>query len=173
DRGVRAGPLRRGRWRPRLCRSVDRLADEPSHPWPVNGIPRPEARPWYVKETWGSIGGVLVALLAGSAAIVREASNENRSGWLLGLLAAGLVAGVWVAVLKIAQSRHKDAHGDREASPDDLRGCLHVTHRAVAGFKKLPGTPPSGWLRITLHRVDTDKLEQTVDYVGSEDKGAG
>lgn len=137
------------------------------------GIPRPKKRPWYVKETLGSIGGVIVAFGAGVAAIVREARNEHPSGWLIVALAAGLVAGLWVAGLKIAQSLHKDASDDKISSPDDLRGCLHVIHGAVAGLKKLSGTPPLEWLRITLHRVDGDKLEQTVDYVGSEQKGAG
>src|ERR1700733_8009941 len=71
--------------------------------------------------------------------------------------------------MKIAQSRHKDRKDDKKTSPTDLRGCLHVLHAAVASHKRISRPAAEGWLRVTLHRLDGEMLEQTVDYVGSEE----
>ncbi|HZU83070.1 MAG TPA: hypothetical protein VE987_09150 [Polyangiaceae bacterium] len=87
-----------------------------------------------------------------------------------GTLAVALVAVCFLGGLRIAQSRHRDAEEERARRPDELRGCLLVIHRAVAGMKgNLP--PPEGWLRITIHRVDAPHLEQMLEYVGSDDRG--
>ena len=106
------------------------------------------------------------------AKAAREAFSAHRNVLQLSLIAAGLAGGLFLGAVKVAQSRFKDAKEDKKESPDDLRGCLHVIHGTVAGLKMVP-VPPSGWLRITFHKVDGAVLEQSVHYVGSEDRGAG
>jgi hypothetical protein len=116
--------------------------------------------------------GLAIVGLAGVGSFLREANAASPSRLQLALIAVGAVAGCFLGAVKTLQSRYKDAKEDKKESPDTLRGCLHVIHGTVAGLKKV-ASPGGGWLRITLHRVDGDTLEQSVDYVGSEDGGAG
>jgi hypothetical protein len=125
-----------------------------------------------VREAWPSVGGGLVALGAGAGAFLKELASGHPSGVQLAFIGAGTVAGGFLGAIKTAQALYKDAKEDHKESPDELRGCLHVIHGAVVGLKNV-AKPPAGWLRITLHRVDGESLEQSVDYVGSEDGGAG
>jgi hypothetical protein len=94
-----------------------------------------------------------------SSACVWRCSRAPRPSFLAG-------------VLNVLKSHYKDAKEDRNETPDDLRGCLHVILRVMAGRKGV-ADPPDGWLRLTVHRVDRGELEQVVDYVGSGDRGAG
>ena len=135
-------------------------------------IPALKRRPWYVREVWPSVVGLAVVVTGGIGSITREAFSAHRNVLQLSLIAAGLAGGLFLGAVKVAQSRFKDAKEDKKESPDDLRGCLHVIHGTVAGLKMV-ATPPSGWLRITFHKVDGAMLEQSVHYVGSEDRGAG
>jgi hypothetical protein len=121
---------------------------------------------------WPSGIGVGVVIFAGSAALVKEAITPSPSGLLLALYAFGLVAGSILGALNVLRAHYKDTKEDRKESPDDLRGCLYVIVRTMCGHKGV-ADPPDGWLRITVHRVVGDALEQIVDYVGSGDRGAG
>lgn len=116
--------------------------------------------------------GLVVVFAGGVGSLAKEAISDKRSLLQLVLISAGFLGGSFLGAMKVAQSRYKDAKEDRKESPDDLRGCLHVIHGAVAGLKEV-SSPPNGWLRIAFHKVDGTRLEQSVDYVGSEDGGAG
>lgn len=135
-------------------------------------IPKTKSRPWYVREAWPSIGAGLVAVVSGVGALLKERASEHSSGVQLAFIGTGVLAGAFLGAIKTAQALYKDAREDHKESPGELRGCLHVIHGAVVGLKKV-ATPPAGWLRVALHRVDGDNLEQIVDYVGSDDGGAG
>lgn len=121
---------------------------------------------------WPSVVGLLVVFVGGIGSITKEATSDKRSALQLAFISAGLLGGAFLGAMKVAQSRYKDAKEDKKESPDDLRGCLHVIHGTVAGLKQM-ASAPSGWLRIAFHKVDGTRLEQSVDYVGSEDGGAG
>jgi hypothetical protein len=135
-------------------------------------IPSTKIRPWYVRETWPAVVGLIVAMLAGAGGIVKESLGQQPSGTLIALIATSLVASVFLGAMKIAQSRYKDAKDDKKESPSELRGPLHVIHRTLAGHKG-GAQAEEGWLRLTIHRMDGEQLEQAVDYVGSADRGAG
>jgi hypothetical protein len=138
----------------------------------VVGIPGAKGRPWHAKEKWPAIGGLLVGGLAAGGAFTKEATSRNPSGLQIMLLLLAILGGALLGLTKISQSVHKDAKEDKKESPDDLRGCLYVIHRTLAGYKRT-ASPPVGWLRATVHRVDGAQLEQSVDYVGSSDLGGG
>lgn len=135
-------------------------------------IPARTGRPWYVKEWWPSFLSLALGVIAGVFAIGKEASGPAPNGWQLGALVVGLVSVVALGALKLMQSLYKDARSDEQQSPEALRGPLQVMHGALASFKRVTD-PADGWLRITFHRVDGEELEQSVDYVGSSDGGAG
>jgi membrane protein implicated in regulation of membrane protease activity len=132
-------------------------------------LPPIRARPWYIKQTWPSVLGLGAGAAAGIAAFFQEAWLPAPRRLQEGTLAVAFVSVCFLGLLKIAQSRRQDAEEDRKTSPDELRGCLLVLHRMVAG-KKGVARPADGWLRVTLHRVDGQSLEQSLEYVGSEDK---
>jgi hypothetical protein len=103
--------------------------------------------------------------------LVKALYSQSGGFYILAAIVT-LLAVVLLGGMKLAQSRYKDAQTDEKESPDALRGCLYVVYRALAGQKGVE-SPDEGWLRIALHRVDGDKLEQSVDYVGCEDGGGG
>jgi hypothetical protein len=111
-------------------------------------------------------------LVAGVAAIVKEANAPTPSALLVALYGVGLVVGSALGVLNVLRALYKDAKEDKKESPEDLRGCLHVILRVMCGYKGV-ANPHDGWMRITVHRVDRTELEQVVDYVGSADRGSG
>jgi hypothetical protein len=135
-------------------------------------IPPTKRRPWYVRETWPAILALGLSVPAGAFATWAELAFP-RINWVkvvaVGLLSASAIL---LGLAKLAQSRYKDAKDDDLDAPKNLRGCLHVIYRTIAGAKGV-GDPPEGWLRLTVHRVDGDMLEQSVDYVGSRDGGVG
>lgn len=132
------------------------------------GIPSVKRPSWLVKDTWPAVVGLVLGFLANIFAIVKEAKAPTPSGWQLAALGVVLLSVLLLGVMKIAQARYKDRKEDNKSSPNDLRACLHVLHAAVAGFKGI-NDPGEGWLRITVHRIDGQTLEQAVDYVGSEE----
>jgi hypothetical protein len=138
----------------------------------VVGIPGTTGRPWHAREAWTSLVGFGLVLLAGAAALVKEANAATPNPVLVALYAFALVAGAALGVLNVLRALYKDARDDKKESPDDLRGCLHVILRMMCGYKGV-ANPPDGWMRVTVHRVDQNELEQVVDYVGSADRGAG
>jgi hypothetical protein len=111
-------------------------------------------------------------MVAGIAALIKEAVAATPSPVLLALYVVGILGGFGVGTLNVLKSQYKDAREDKKDSPDDLRGCLHVILRVMCGHKGI-ADPPDGWLRLTVHRVDGSELEQVVDYVGSGDRGSG
>jgi hypothetical protein len=113
-----------------------------------------------------------LALVAGAAAIVKEAIASAPSAILLVLYGFGVFGVFAVGVLNVLRSHYRDSKEEARSAPDDLRGCLHVILRVMSGYKGV-AVPPDGWLRLTVHRVDGAELEQVVDYVGSGDRGAG
>jgi hypothetical protein len=121
---------------------------------------------------WASLIGVGLSLLAGLAALIKEASGSTPNAVLLVLFGVGIVSGGGAGILNVLKSRYKDAKEDKKESPDDLRGCLHVILRVMCGYKGV-ADPPDGWMRLTVHRVDGGELEQVIDYVGSGDRGSG
>jgi hypothetical protein len=133
------------------------------------GIPGVKPRPWYVKDTWPAAAALIAGVVASGAALWKESAATTPSKLQLSALVVAAASVVFLGVVKIAQSLFKDAHEDKKQSPEELRGCLLVIHRSVAG-KKEENNPPEGWLRLTLHRVVGDELEQSVEYVGSEDR---
>jgi hypothetical protein len=136
------------------------------------GIPGTKGRPWYVRKIWPSYLTAAVTAMGPIAALFTELSSEAPRGALVSIYVASMLAGVGLGAIKVAQARYKDAKDDRIESPDDLRGCLHVIHRTLASHKGVE-RPPEGWVRMTIHRLDGDLLEQSVNYVGSDDGGAG
>jgi hypothetical protein len=121
---------------------------------------------------WPSLIGVGIVLFAGSAALVKELNVTPPSVTLVALYSFGLMAGLLLGVLNVLRAHYKDRRQDRRESPEDLRGCLHVIVRTMCGYKGVTN-PTDGWLRITVHRVVGQELEQIVDYVGSGDRGSG
>jgi hypothetical protein len=138
----------------------------------VAGIPGTTSRPWHAREASTSFVGFGLVLLAGVAALVKEANTATPSPLLVGLYAVGLVVGGMLGTLNVMRALYKDAREDKKDSPEDLRGCLHVILRVMCGYKGV-ANPPDGWMRLTVHRVVGTELEQVVDYVGSADRGAG
>lgn len=136
------------------------------------GIPSPTPKPWYVRATWPAVLALALALPAGAFSIADEVVAENGSGW--GVAAAGstFLAAVVMSILKLLEARYRDGAERTRDSPDNLRGCLHVIHRTLAGYKNVTD-PPEGWLRLTVRRVEGAVLEQAVAYVGSEDEARG
>jgi hypothetical protein len=132
-------------------------------------LPPTKARPFYVKHTWPAIVTLVFGVITGSVAIERQLLASEKDGLQLASLCLTLACVVILGALQVARSRFKDAQDDRKQSPDELRGCLLVIHRVVAGQKGM-ANPPEGWLRITLHRVDGEELEQSLEYVGSDDR---
>ena len=118
------------------------------------------------------MAGGLLAVGSGMGALLKELHGDHPSTSQVGLIVGGMAGGLFLGAIKTAQARFKDVKDDHRESPDELRGCLQVIHGAVVGLKDVANAP-SGWLRISLHRVDGDSLEQSVDYVGCEDGGAG
>jgi hypothetical protein len=133
-------------------------------------FPGTRSRPWYIRRTWPAVFGLGAGAAAAVAAFFQETSLPQPRQLQEGTLAVAFVAVCFLGALKIAQSRHQDAEEDRAGSPDELRGCLLVMHRMIAG-KKGVTSPTEGWLRITLHRVQGQELEQSLEYVGSDDQG--
>lgn len=136
------------------------------------GIPSPSPKPWYVRQTWPAVLGVILGGFAGASALVAECVSSSSSGWKIASQATSLFALLALGAMKVAESRHREARDDQKDSPENLRGPLHVIHRTIAGLKQVPD-PAEGWLRITIHRVDGDWLEQAVPYVGSADEAQG
>jgi hypothetical protein len=118
------------------------------------------------------LGGVSLALTAGLTAIIKEALAATPNAMLIAVYSVGVGGGVLAGLLNVLKSHYKDAKDDRRDTPEDLRGCLHVILRVMCGRKGV-ADPPDGWMRLTVHRVAGDELEQVVDYVGSGDRGAG
>lgn len=139
------------------------------------GIPGPTRPPWYVKEVWPAVVGLIVVVVAGTGAILKEERAAKPDQSLVYMMVAGLAAGIFLGVIKIAQSVRKDAAADRLSVPWDLSACLLVIHRTLAARKGLPPGPTQpNWMRSTIHRVDGHELEQCIPYVGSDDgSGAG
>lgn len=139
-------------------------------------IPSPRPRPWYVKDLWPSVVGCALGTAAGGFTLIADLSTAGRSLPKVAASSLTLAAVLGLGALKIAQSRHRDARDDRSESPDDLRGCLHVIHRTVAGRKRVQ-EPQDGWLRITVYSVRNETLEQAIAYVGGDElnpqRGAG
>jgi hypothetical protein len=135
-------------------------------------IPSIRARPWYVRETWPALIALAVGLVGSAGAIMKELFAPKPNGAMLSLFVASFFGVFALGALKLAQSRHKDQKDKQKETPESLKGCLHVLHAVIAGLKAAHD-PPDGWMRVTLHRVNGDTLEQSVDYVGSEDGGAG
>ena len=113
-------------------------------------------------------------VLGATGALILEFATTSRTPQLSALAIAlvGAIVSAWVRTL---QANHKDDQAAARETPENLRGSLHVIHRVVANHKAR-SDPPEGWLRITLHRVDGEILEQVVDYVGSSEgpeRGAG
>jgi hypothetical protein len=133
-------------------------------------LPGTRSRPWYIKRTWPAVFGLGAAAAAAIAAFLQEVSLPQPRHLQEGTLAVAFVAVCFLGALKITQSHYRDTEEDKAGSPDQLRGCLLVMHRMIAG-KKGVTNPPEGWLRIALHRVEGQELEQTFEYVGSEDRG--
>jgi hypothetical protein len=108
--------------------------------------------------------------LGSLTALAKELSAGQPNAVQLVALTSVLFSVVALGALKLAQSRYKDAKDDHRDSPRDLRGCLHVIHRIIAGHKRVQA-PPEGWLRITIHRVldNGNELEQIVPYIGAHD----
>lgn len=136
------------------------------------GIPSPKPKPWYVRATWPAVVALVVALPAGCFSIAKEAWAVTPSPLALAATSATALSAVLLAVLKIFQAAYQDEAEELRDSPDNLRGPLHVIHRTIARHKKVID-PAEGWLRLTVHRVDGDELEQAVAYVGSDDEKNG
>jgi hypothetical protein len=92
----------------------------------------------------------------GGSSVSPSRSDARRSSW----------------GLKTAQAKAEDDEKDRIEGPADLVGCLYVIHQLVLAVKLMTDAP-DGWLRVSVHRVSGEELEQSVDYVGSTDGGAG
>jgi hypothetical protein len=139
-------------------------------------IPSPRPRPWYVKDKWPATVGLALGAAACTFSLVADIFAKAPSPPKITASAIALVSVVALGALKIAQSTYKDAREDRKESPDDLRGCLHVIYRAVAGRKRVQD-PGEGWLRVTVYSVRGEALEQVVAYVGGDEgnpeRGAG
>lgn len=136
------------------------------------GIPGVNRRPWHARAVFGSLAGIAVILVAGTAAVVKESTAAKPNGYLLLLYSCGLIGGVTVGTLNVSRARFKDAREDKKDSPDDLRACLHVVLQMMCGYRGVV-IPEDGWMRMTVYRVHRGELEQIVDYVGSADGGAG
>jgi hypothetical protein len=132
-------------------------------------LPPIKARPFYVKDTWPAVVTLAFGVVTGSVAVGRQVFAKDGDSLQLASLGLTLACVVILGTLQIARSRFKDAEEDKKRSPDELRGCLLVIHGVVAGQKGMV-SPPEGWLRITLHRVDGEELEQSLEYVGSDDR---
>jgi hypothetical protein len=136
------------------------------------GIPSPARKPWYVREVWPALAGLGLGVPASIFALVRELNAQASNNYQLAALALTSLSVASLGIVKLVQSLHKDAENDKKDSPNDLRGCLHVIHSTVAGHKKKPA-PDDGWLRITVHSVVGDELEQSVAYVGATEANRG
>jgi hypothetical protein len=135
-------------------------------------IPGTASRPWHARDAWTSLASNVLPVIATLAAALQESASAKPSRYLLTLYWVGVTTGLLAVVLSVSRARHQDAKADRKESPEDLRGCLHVILRIVSAHKRVL-SPPEGWMRLTVHRVDDFRLEQVVDYVGSADGGAG
>ncbi|WP_394824763.1 GAF domain-containing protein [Pendulispora albinea] len=154
----------------------------------IVGLPATSGRPWYVKETWPALAALFFAIVSGGFALVNEIyglGQPNNPGQPSGhgrsiqiaVLIVQIASASALGLLKLAQSNYKDKIDEKKETPSDLRGPLHVLHRVIAKQKRREN-PEEGWLRITVHRVykntkGEEELEQSVDYVGSKDGGAG
>ncbi len=135
-------------------------------------IPSTTPPPGWSRETPAAAVAGVAAVVAGTFAIAKELTSATRSTPQVYALGIALLGALSLSTLAVARARRKDAKEAKQETPDDLRGCLHVLHAAVRAYKSAEN-PGDGWLRITVHRLDGNTLEQSVGYVGSEDGGAG
>lgn len=129
-------------------------------------IPSLAAKPWYVRKVWPAGIGLLSGVIAALSALVEEVSRQEPSAMQSGALVLVLLSTIGVGVVAVLRSRYEDSRALQRESPEDLRGCLHVMYRMVAGHKGV-AEPRDGWLRITIHRVEGHELEQILPYVGT------
>ncbi len=141
------------------------------------GIPSVRKRPFWVTKTFTVF--VVTVPPAGMAwvALAKALGDDKSPDWLPELL---LMLAIWTTVgilIRVAQSLYHDREEAVEKSPADLKGCLWVMYRTIAQrYRPDGGELPSDALRITIHRVDGDHLEQCVPYIGGhpdEDGGVG
>jgi hypothetical protein len=161
---VRQKPLPQARLRlavtsPAVIRTSPR---EPTLP-----IPSTRQVRWWTRELPTTLFlGVPPCLAA--IATTAKAHSDAPGSWLWKLSA---VSAVWLGLatgLKSLQAHFKDKELQKKQSPLDLSGCLHVMHQALAGMciEALDKAVDDGCLRITVHKLDGESLEQLVPYVG-------
>jgi hypothetical protein len=123
-------------------------------------------------KVWPAVAALLAAIGTAGAAVLHEVQSAHPDRWGLGFTIVLGATAVFLGGLKTAQAKAEDDEKDRVEGPADIVGCLYVIHELVRAAKRVTA-PPDGWLRIAVHRVAGDALEQSIDYVGSADGGAG
>ncbi len=98
-------------------------------------VPGIRLSPWYVREVWPAVVGLIVVVVAGGGAILKQEHASKPDQAVTYWLITGLAAGVFLGVIKLAQSVHKDAAASRLSVPWDLAACLLVIHRTLAARK--------------------------------------
>jgi hypothetical protein len=138
----------------------------------VVSIPGIRKRPWYARSKWPAIVAMIASGSAGVGAMFAEAWADHPRPAVLIALFVALISGMFLGSIQVAKSDYDDQQAQDRESPDEIRGPLHAIHRILATYKRFP-EPGAECLRLTLHRVNGDALEQIVDYVGSAHGGAG
>lgn len=131
-------------------------------------VPGPKKKRVWEREALSAWITGLGAVPTGAAA-VWKAVADGASRAVIALSATAVGFAVLGTVAKAIQAHLKDAKEHNPDGPVDLSSCLHVAH-AMLGCG---ATLPEGRLRITVHRVIGDQLEQCVPYVGGRGGTAG
>lgn len=119
---------------------------------------------WAYEQPFAWVGGGLVVATALSGLI--KAYIDQVNGWLWLCLVAVFCCAVFNLVVQIFRARYRDTQVAAKESPQDLKGCLFVLHAMVSVRANSGAKPGMDW-RLTVHRVvDSEQLEQCVEYVG-------
>jgi hypothetical protein len=130
-------------------------------------LPTVEKARWWNRELPTTLLMGVPPCLTAAVTAARE-FNASPASWTWKALA---LASGWLALatlVKSIQAHLKDKKQQRAESPLDLTGCLHVLHQAIAGKCRRAQDKQiaTGCLRLTIHRLDGEHLQQCVPYVG-------
>lgn len=133
-------------------------------------IPGVKQTKWYWLELAAEAALVVGAIIPLIVLVCQEFDKDGKhyGWWLITALAVAVIAGAFKIIVEIGRwkgRKHKD-------SPKDLSGCLCVLYETVRQKCGIP-TEDTETLRVTIHRLVGEHLEQCVPYIGCSCDGEG
>ncbi len=139
------------------------------------GIPGIKSTRFYHKKWFAELLGSVPPIIAAIVAAVTNLLDATDSKKSLAYLGFGIAGWLFVAgLIKILQASKQDNEETRKYDYDGLKATLYVLHGGISrtlGFKE--SEIENGRLRVTIHRVDSDELEQLLPYIGGTGGASG